>query len=103
MNKRHILVQLPEQCNDGSEAYKAGYHDICEIGKERIRRAGDKIQSEHPNTDIDVGFKVFRTAATNIKWNSLMDMGQIDISQMETSPDTIDSVSYTHLTLPTKA
>lgn len=87
---RYILVQLPEQCNDGSEAYKAGYHDICEIGKERIRRAGDKIQSEHPNTDIDVGFKVFRTAATNIKWNSLMDMGQIDISQMETSPDTID-------------
>lgn len=87
---RYILVQLPERCNNISEAYKAGYHDICEIGKERIRRAGDKIKSEHPDADIDIGFKVFRTADTNIKWNSLMNTGQIDINQMETSPDTID-------------
>ena len=45
---------------------------------------------EYPDANIDIGFKVFRTADTNIKWNSLMDMGQIDINQMETSPDTID-------------
>ena len=87
---RYILVQLPERCNNISEAYKAGYHDICEIGKERIRRAGDKIKSEHPDADIDIGFKVFRTADKNIKWNSLMNTGKIDINQMETSPDTID-------------
>ncbi len=63
------LVQLPELCDEKTEAYKSGYTNICEIGKERIRRAGDKIKSEHPDADIDIGFKVFRTADTNIKWN----------------------------------
>ena len=88
--RKFILVQLPEQCEEGSVAYKAGYANICEIGKERIRRAGNKIKQEHPDSNIDIGFKVFRTADTNIKWNSLMNLGQIDINQMETSPDTID-------------
>ena len=68
-------------------------HILSELGKERIRRSGDKIKSEHPDADLDIGFKVFRTADTNIKWNSLMNMGQIDINQMETSPDTIDFMS----------
>ena len=65
-------------------------HTICEIGKERIRREGDKIQSENLEADIDIGFKVFRTADTNIKWNSLMDMGQIDLKQLEYTPDQVD-------------
>ena len=87
---RYIVVQLPESCGEKSEAYKAGYKNICEIGKERIRRAGEKIKSEHPDADIDIGFKVFRTADTNIKWNSLMDMGQIDLKQLEYTPDQVD-------------
>jgi adenine-specific DNA-methyltransferase len=65
-------------------------HSLSEIAKERIRRAGDKIKQEHPDADIDMGFKVFRVADTNIKWNSLMDMGQINISQLETTPDLVD-------------
>lgn len=89
-NRKYIMVQLPELLEENSEAYKSGYKTICEIGKERIRRAGEKIKSEHPDADIDIGFKVFRVAETNIKWNSLIDMGQLDLKQMETSPDTID-------------
>ena len=88
--RRFIMIQIPELCEEKSEPYKAGYKNICEIGKERIRRAGDKIKSEHPDADIDIGFKVFRTADTNIKWNSIMDMGQIDIEQMEYKPDLLD-------------
>ncbi|MCI5620709.1 MAG: site-specific DNA-methyltransferase [Lachnospiraceae bacterium] len=92
---RYILVQLPEECNEKSEAWKAGFSNICEIGKERIRRAGEKIKQEHLDADVDIGFKVFREADTNIKWNSLMDIGQIDITQLETSPDTIDFMPNT--------
>lgn len=88
--RKFIMVQYPEIVEKNKIAFKDGYKNICEIGKERIRRAGDKIKSEHPDANIDIGFKVFRTADTNIKWNSLMNMGQIDINQMETSPDTID-------------
>ena len=91
-HRKFVMIQLPEECEKKSDAYKEGYKNICEVGKERIRRAGDKIKSEHPDADIDIGFKVFRTADTNIKWNSLMNTGQIDINQMETSPDTIDFV-----------
>ena len=89
-HRRFVMVQLPEKTEENSEAYKNGYKNICEIGKERIRRAGEKIKLEHSGADLDIGFKVFRTADTNIKWESLMNMGQIDINQMETSPDTID-------------
>ncbi len=96
MKRKFILIQLPEACREDTEAYKFNYHTICEIGKERIRRAGDKIKSEHPDADIDIGFKVFRTADTNIKWNSLMDKGQIDIKQMEYKPDLIDFMPDTN-------
>lgn len=89
------MVQIPELCAADSIAKDSGYNNICEIGKERIRRAGDKIKQENPDADIDIGFKVFRIADTNIKWNSLMDIGQIDITQMETSPDTIDFMPNT--------
>ena len=94
--RKWLLVQLNEQTDDNSEAYKNKYFNICEIGKERIRRAGDKIKQEHPDADIDIGFKVFRTADTNIKWNSLMDMGQTDIKQMEYKPDLIDFMPDTN-------
>lgn len=88
--RKFIMVQLPEICDDKTEAYKNGYANICEIGKERIRRAGDKIKSENPEADIDIGFKAFRTADTNIKWNSLMDVGQEDMKQLEYTPDLVD-------------
>lgn len=58
--RRFIMVQLPEDCDAKSEAYRAGYKNICEIGKERIRRAGDRIKKEHPDTDLDIGFQVFK-------------------------------------------
>lgn len=93
--RKFIMVQLQEECDDKSEAYKLGYKNICEIGKERIRRAGDRVKSEHPDEDIDIGFKVFRVADTNIKWNSLMDMGQLDVSQIESTPDLMDFMPNT--------
>ncbi len=89
-NRKFIMIQLSELLDKSSEAHKLGYINLCQLGKERIRRAGDKIKSEHPEADIDIGFKVFRTADTNIKWNSLMDMGQVDMKQLEYTPDLVD-------------
>lgn len=66
--RRFIMVQLPEACDEKSEAYKAGYPNICEIGKERIRRAGDKIKAESPfGENLDIGFRVFKLADSNMK------------------------------------
>lgn len=65
-NRKFIMVQLPEVCGEKSEAYKAGYKNICEIGEERIRRAGKKIKEE-TGADIDYGFRVFRVDSTNMK------------------------------------
>jgi adenine-specific DNA-methyltransferase len=59
-NRKFICVQLPEPCDENSEAFKAGYKNICEIGKERIRRAGEKIHEEKPDAVFDDGFKVFK-------------------------------------------
>ena len=66
-NRKFIMVQLPEATPADSEAYKAGYKNICEIGKERIRRAGKKIKEESPLTtqDLDRGFRVFRVDSSN--------------------------------------
>ena len=68
-HRKFIMVQLPEKCDEASEAYKAGYKNICEIGKERIRRAGEKIKSESPMTtqDLDIGFRVLKLDDTNMK------------------------------------
>lgn len=68
-HRKFIMVQLPEPCDEASEAYKAGYKNICEIGKERIRRAGDKIKSESPMTtqDLDIGFRVLKLDDSNMK------------------------------------
>ena len=61
-NRKFIMVQLPEVCAPDSEAAKAGYKNICEIGKERIRRAGEKIKAEHATTapNLDIGFRVLK-------------------------------------------
>lgn len=68
-NRKFIMVQLPEACSETSEAYKAGYKNICEIGKERIRRAGDKIKAENPDTteNLDIGFRVLKLDDSNMK------------------------------------
>lgn len=68
-NRKFIMVQLPEETNEKSEAYKAGYKNICEIGKERIRRAGAKIKEENPmgTMDLDVGFRVLKCDSSNMK------------------------------------
>ncbi|KFZ42895.1 site-specific DNA-methyltransferase [Anoxybacillus flavithermus] len=66
-NRKFIMVQLPEPTAENSEAYKAGYKNICEIGKERIRRAGEKIVQETGKTDLDIGFKVFKLDSSNVK------------------------------------
>jgi adenine-specific DNA-methyltransferase len=70
-NRKYIMVQLPESTKEDSEAYKDGYKNLCEIGKERIRRAGEKIKEENKNTEnLDTGFKVFKLDSSNIKpWN----------------------------------
>ena len=66
-HRKFIMVQFPEKCDEASEAYKAGYKNICEIGKERIRRAGDKIRAEHPDAQLDTGFRVFRVDESNME------------------------------------
>ncbi len=78
-NRKFIMVQLPEECDEKSEAFKAGYKNICEIGKERIRRAGDKIKSEieeankqtklgeEPKKVPDIGFRVLKLDETNMR------------------------------------
>ena len=67
--RKFIMVQLPEETDEKSEAYKAGYQNICEIGKERIRRAGKKIKDENPlNTqNLDTGFRVLKCDTSNMK------------------------------------
>ncbi|WP_305863262.1 site-specific DNA-methyltransferase [Aliarcobacter butzleri] len=70
-NRKFICVQLPETTDEKSEAHKAGYKNICEIGKERIRRAGEKVKSESAKDELDIGFKVLKLDSSNIKsWDS---------------------------------
>ena len=70
-NRKFICVQLPETTDEQSEAHKAGYKNICEIGKERIRRAGEKVKSESGKSELDIGFKVLKLDSSNIKtWDS---------------------------------
>lgn len=68
-NRKYIMVQLPELTDEKSEAYKAGYKNICEIGKERIRRAGAKIKADSPLTTqhLDTGFRVLKLDSSNMK------------------------------------
>jgi adenine-specific DNA-methyltransferase len=66
-NRKFIMVQLPEACDEKSEAYKAGYKTICEIGEERIRRAGAKIKNENPNAKVDTGFRVLKLDSSNMQ------------------------------------
>ena len=85
-HRKFIMVQLPEPCDEKSEAYKAGYKTICEIGKERIRRAGEKIKVESPLTtqNLDIGFRVLKLADSNMKdvYYAADDYKQADLLDM---------------------
>ena len=65
-NRKYIMIQIPEKCNEKSEAYKNGYNTICDIGQERIKRAGQKIKEE-TNANIDYGFRVYKVDSSNMK------------------------------------
>lgn len=94
-NRKFIMVQLPEVCDEKSEAFKAGYKNICEIGKERIRRAGEKIKTETlefnkkikddtaPRKVPDIGFRVLKCDSTNMKdvyyYPQDVDQNQLDM------------------------
>jgi adenine-specific DNA-methyltransferase len=94
--RKFIMVQLPEPCADGTEAAKAGYANICEIGKERIRRAGEKIKADVGLTaqNLDVGFRVLKLADTNMNevYYAAGDYTQDLLLQMENNikPDRTD-------------
>lgn len=78
-HRKYILVQIPE------DSKSPDYENLCEIGKERIRRAGKQIKN-----NVDIGFRVFRTSNSNIKWTSLITKGQLDLSQIEGTADMAD-------------
>ena len=89
--RKFIMVQLPEKCDEKSEAYKAGYKNICEIGKERIRRAGKKIKEENPMTthDLDIGFRVLKLDSSNMDdiYYSPDKLGKQDLFKDNVKPD----------------
>ena len=102
-NRRFICVQLPELCDEKSEAYKAGYKNICEIGKERIRRAGKKIIEEkggqigiddEEKKPLDIGFKVFKLDTSNLRiWDNTPITGDNQIEMFtERMNSMIDSI-----------
>lgn len=94
--RKFIMVQLPEKTDEKSEAFKAGYKNICEIGKERIRRAGEKIKEEAGlnGQDLDIGFRVLKLDSSNMKdiYYSAdeYDQGMLENMQLNTKEDRTD-------------
>ena len=79
-HRRYILVQIPEPCATGSEAYKANYRTICDIGEERIRRAGEQYKDK----GVDVGFRVFQLDTSNLKkWQPPAEAGDLEQTLMD--------------------
>lgn len=92
--RKFIMVQLPEKIGEKNEAYKAGYKNICEIGKERIRRAAKKLHEDNPDSTFDDGFRVLRLDDTNMKdvYYAAGDYSQDLVSMLESNvkPDRTD-------------
>lgn len=88
-NCKYIMIQIPEACAETSDAFKDGYKTICEIGKERIRRAGNKIKEENPLTtqDLDIGFRVLKLADSNMNdvYYSVNEYNQGMLSMLESN------------------
>ena len=108
-NRRFLLIQLPENFDEKSENYKNGFETICEIGKERIRLAGDKIVEESKNKNLDIGFKVFKLDSSNLeKWdpdyNNIQQSLTVDnIKEDRTNEDLVYEIMLKYgidLTLP---
>lgn len=85
-NRKYIMVQIPEKCDENSVAYKNGFETICEIGEERIRRAGKKIKEE-TNANIDYGFRVYKIDSSNMKdvYYKPNDLEQAQLNLFETN------------------
>ena len=85
-NRQFVLVQIPEVVNETTSAYKNGYKTICDIGEERIRRAGKKIKEE-TNADIDYGFRVYKVDSTNMKdvYYTANDLEQGNLAEFESN------------------
>lgn len=85
-NRRYIAVQIPERCNESSEAFKSNYKTICDIGEERIRRAGKKIKEE-TNAEIDYGFRVYKVDSSNMKdvYYAPTDLQQSQLNMFESN------------------
>lgn len=94
-NRKFIMVQLPEETDEKSEAYKAGYKNICEIGKERICRAAKKIHEDNPDAKFDDGFKVFKVDDTNIRWNTTNDEEIKLLADNDYSTGDKDNIDFT--------
>lgn len=86
-HRKFIMVQLPESCDEKSDAYKDGYKTICDIGKKRIRLAGEKLENEHPDSQTDFGYRVFRLDSSNVKdvYYAAEDYAQNLLSMMESN------------------
>lgn len=93
-HRKYIMVQLQEETDEKSEAYKAGYKNICEIGKERIRRAAKKIHEDNPEAVFDDGFKVFEVADTNIRWNTVDDEELTLLGEVNYDTDEKDRIDF---------
>ena len=96
-SRKFIMVQLPEATDEGGTAYRAGYRNICEIGKERIRRAGEKVKEECEDAEraetLDIGFKVFKLDSSNLqKWNPQPEdlQGSLQASMENFLPDRME-------------
>lgn len=93
---KYIMVQLPEPCEDNSDAFKDGYKSICEIGKERIRRAGKKIKEENPlaTQDLDIGFRVLKLSDSNMNdvyyGVNEYEQGMLSLLELNIKPDRTD-------------
>lgn len=107
-NIRFIMIQYPELTytidklgnrtakSETKEAFEAGFENICEIGKERIRRAAKKIHQDSPDAKFDDGFKVFKVADTNIRWNTTNDEEIISLADNDYSTGDKDNIDFTY-------
>lgn len=112
-SRKYIMVQIAEKFEESSEAYANGFRIICDVGKERIRRAGEAIKEEYRNTDIDTGFRVFKLANTNIRWFSeaiksdildydmtMTDKDKLDFNPGFTDIDVVYEILLRHRDIP---
>ena len=93
-NNKFIMVQIPQKTDENSDAFKCGFKNICEIGMERIKRAGNKILEESDNKDLDIGFKVFKVDESNfIPWNSDLNQDNLEQAIISTGNELVEGRS----------